>query len=144
MKIEFTVKKETQTAHRFCKYIIRWLRNDICKLYNKPSLQMRLMLLESADWITWKGKSKKINPSEFVNHASECLSYTVRNNHFIIYVDENKLLPGTYTPIYKLMRFIDYGNENIQGVMLFSSIFYKYQKSIYDYWFAYKILSQQK
>ena len=144
MNIQFSVKKQTQLSHRFCKYIIRWIKHDLKHKRNREALQLRLDLLQFASWIHWIGEPRVVTASEFINAVNECISYTVRKNTFIIYVDENKMLTGTYTPVSKIMRFVDYGNEAVSGTMFFASIFLKYEKSIQDYWFAYKIRAQQK
>lgn len=142
--IELRVKKETQTAHKFCKYIIHWIKKDFMAGRNRESIQLRLDLLQNASWMKWIGKPKKITAESFISYVNSCLSYTVRQNNFLIYIDDRKLLPGSYTPISKVIRYIDYGNELVPGCMFFTSILRGYRKSIDTFWFAFKIKTQSK
>lgn len=142
--IEFKVKKQTQTAHRFCKYIIHWIKRDFKSRRNREAIQLRLDLLQHASWMKWIGNPHKIDAETFVSYVNSCLSYTVRQNTFIIYIDDRKVLPGTYTPISKVLRYVDYGNELVPGCMIFTSILRSYRKSIDTFWFVYKLKAQSK
>lgn len=144
MIIEFKVNKVTQTSNRFCRYILKWIKHDILTKRGKKAIQMRLDLLPYMHWMSWVGKPHNISADMFIRQVANSISYTIRNNTFIIFIDEYRVLPGTYTPILKIVKYIDYGNELVAGTMFFSSVMLIYRKRIYDYWFAYKLRAQQK
>lgn len=144
IQIEFKSKHETRVSHIFCKYIIKCIQKDFKSKRSYDSLQLRLDLLQYADWMRWIGKPYKIDARTFINYVCNSVSYTVRQNNFIIYIDDRKFLPGTYTPILKVLRYVDFGNELVPGCMFFSSILLAYSKKIYDYYNSFITITQSK
>lgn len=144
MTIEFTVKHVTPLVHNFCKYIIKWIRHDIRSRRDVFKLKQRLDLLPYMAFVDWVGKPRTFTHWEFIELVCSCVSYTIRKGTVLFYIDDHKLLPGSYTPILKVIRYIDYGTEFIPGAMFFTPVWIKYKKSMAKYWLAYKILAQSK
>lgn len=143
MNITFEVKNPNDIAVLFCRYIIRWLKREIVRDTNFESVQLRLDLLQLASWVHWVHKPQKIDAKQFVRLVINSLVYERRKNRYTITIDRHKLFPGTLTPLYKVVKFVDIGNDVIKGSYFLKHKEVKYQYNIYDYWAAFKIRLQR-
>lgn len=145
MKLEFSLPVNKPIgSQRFCEFIIKWLRADICRQTNMQKLQTRVDLLLSASWIDWIRKPTKLDAMSVCKTIVQCFEYKNHQSHYIIYLNPNKLFPGTRTPVERISRFLDKGNDIVKGTYFISSILLHYRKSIYRYWRAFCLRSQFK
>lgn len=143
MKISFELPSEVRRhSILFVRLLVKCLRNDISELFRSPKVKMRASLMLASTWIDWEQRPAKVDIEMLEKCVRNSVQYRRHNNSFYIGFDANLLLPGTRTPIYRIIRFINYGNEDIKGCYLFSKLFLKYQKNIYKYWRAYFLRSQ--
>lgn len=145
MRLHFSLPlKKPIGSRNFCEFIIRWIRSDILTKTNLDKLQIRVDMLSSASWIDWLSKPKKLDARNVCNQVIQCFEYKKQKNEYVIYLNPYKLFPGTRTPIEKIARFLDKGNDAVSGTYFISSILSKYNKSIYKYWRAFCLRSQFK
>lgn len=142
--IELRVKKQTLTAHRFCRYLIKWIKRDFRSKRNCDALQLRLDLLGIMPFVTWSSSNHNISADSFIDQLCNCVEYTVRKNNFIIYINTAKLLRGTLNTVEQITRYVDYGTTIVPGSMMFTGILSKYQRNLDKYWLAYKIQTQSR
>lgn len=143
MTIEFDLPKTTKNSYKFCNYIVTWLKRELLQC-NLEAIELRLALLEHATWIKWIDRTHPIiSARRFLRILSECICWTCVRGHFIIYIDNRRLFPGTYNTVEQVMRFINFGNELLPGCYFLSRIMLRYQARIYDYWFAFRIMTQK-
>lgn len=142
-RIRFELNRPQKIAIAFCTYIIRWLRVDITRSVDYEALQLRVDLLKVASWIDWRIEPSNLQAKEVVRIICNSLKWKQVRNSYIIYIDDSKCFPGTFTPIAKIARFLDCGNEVIKGSYFITSVMLRYQENIYDYWAGFKIRTQR-
>ena len=49
---------------------------------------------------------------------------------YIIQIDDKKFINGVYVSVYDICKFVNYGNFDVPGTMLFSNIFDETQKNL--------------
>ena len=143
MMIVFFCNKVTKLHTGFIKYLLKWLKHEIYRSANIRAIQVRLNLLPYANWISWKGKPHQIDANVFVQSVLNCFFWRYSKGQLIIKFDTHRIFPGTNNTVYQIMRFINYGNDAMSGTYFVSNIVNKYQKSIYDYFFAYRLRMQK-
>ena len=144
MNISFQIKNPNQIANIFCRYIIRWIRVDLVRETNFNSVQLRLDLLQYASWVNFNnGKFQRISAKRFIQLVCDSLIYQKRKNTYTITINKNKLFPGTTTPLYKIVKFVDIGNDIVRGSYFLKRLEIKYTDNIYDYWASFKIRLQR-
>lgn len=141
MKIEFKLtssnKKELAIIDDFCNLIVSNIKSDILNNTNLHKLSLYEDSIINADWIDWIRKPKYINMAKLIRYIVNHITYKSRKKHrYIIYID-NKLIPNSKTPIDRLARFLDKGNEEYKGTFFISKVFMKYSINIDKYWKSY-------
>ncbi len=142
MRIRFELKKPSRLGNAFCNYIIKWLRTELLRNCDYTSIQLRLDLLQLSSWIDWMTPSHKVTSREFIRLVCQNIKWRRVRNSYIIYIDEHIMFPGTRTPLYRIVKFVDNGNELVRGTFFLTILFSKYQQHIYEYWSAFKIMTQ--
>lgn len=142
--IYFECNKLTRVRVSFIKYLLKWLKFDIYNKSNRRAIQARLDLLPYSSWIKWvDNKNKSINVNAFLRIVTECFFWKYAKNYLIIDFDKSRIFPGTNNTVDQIMRYVNYGNDAVNGTYFVSNVVHKYQKSIYDYFFAYRIRVQK-
>lgn len=143
MKLNFELSlKKPIGSRNFCKFIIKWLQRDIQNQSNMQKLQIRVDMLPLMDWFSWKSKPQKLSAKHVCQVISQNIEVKKQKSMYIIFLNPYRLFPGTNTPIERIARFLDKGNEVVSGTYFISSILSKYKKSIYKYWRAFQLRSQ--
>lgn len=121
---------EMQLVPEFCKYLKHMLLVKLNTKINRRKLSLRLQYIENeVDWINWI-KNKKYNTSvqDIVDAITQAIVATeYKDNIWKIEVNQNVLIPNTYTSIDKLIRFINFGDNVCKGTGMFTNLEHEYR-----------------
>ncbi len=113
---------------------IYWLRDQMIEYINTPiirkKIQLRINYLYKVKWIKWE-KIKYIDVESIMNTFYQSITYKqLKNNTWVIKLDDNIRIPGTYTPMSRLIRFLNSGDINNKGIGLINKIneYYNHNK----------------
>lgn len=140
MKIEFKVEHNSRKMARiFCQDVIRDLQRRICTEYNYYKMKIRVDSLVDAEWMRWKTKPRSLSVRNVMKIISNNFIYNNYGTSYIIYQNPRKLFPNSETPIYRVLRFLDYGNESIRGTYFVSTLMRYYQNNIYKLFYTFQL-----
>ena len=91
---------------------------------NRRKIELRLdYLLNKVDWIDWKKSKYEITVSELMSAIQRSIIWQKkRKNIFNIIIDTNVLIPHSYTPIEKFIKFLEYGNNKFKATGIISTL----------------------
>lgn len=149
MKIEFKLNssdnKELELVDDFCKSLISNIKSDILKSANFNKIKLYEDALLNAKWINWIKKPKRINMINLIKYIVDKITYRSRKKHrYIIYIKPTIMLPGSKTPLERVARFLDKGNEVYKGTFFINKVFMKYRVNINNYWKSYVSIKLKK
>lgn len=149
MRIEFHLeskdKDELSLAEDFCKLLVSNIKEDILRYTNYNKLELYEDSLINSNWINWKHKPSSINMKKLIKYIANSITYKSGRKHkYVIYIKSTIMLPNSYTPLERVARFLDKGNEIYRGTFFISKIFMKYRANIKKYWRSYISIKLKK
>lgn len=124
-----TTRKEKQIMPQFCRFLIDKIYEELNTPLNRRKIQLRINYMYKTKWITWSSK-KYTDVQTIMDNIYKSFKYNkLRNNVWVIDIDNVMVLKGTLTPISRIVRFINSGDININGTGMFSKIENKYRST---------------
>lgn len=130
-----TSKEEKEIMLEFGDWLCEQIYSDINTYINRRKIQLKIPYLYQVNWISW-ANSKYIDTEMIMNsiHTS-LIAKPQRNNICKLIIDNNVLIPNTYTSIDKLIRFLNFGDTIYKGSGMFTTIIHKYNnKKLNNLW----------
>ena len=127
-RFENLANEEKELLPEFFKQLKKILMNEITPTV-KLKIAIRVPYLYKVNWILWK--TKKIEVDDIINAIYKAIKiYSTQDNIYKVVIDENATIPNTYSPLNRLVRFLEYGDINYKGLGLFTRIehLYNYKK----------------
>lgn len=115
---------ERQLIPDFCEWLCTQLYSTIDTKINRRKIQLRMKYLMSVSWIQWN-KSKKYETTvlNIMQAIYESFTYVPKkDNIYEIKIDDNILIPNSYTSISRLIRFLNYGDINNKATGIFTKL----------------------
>lgn len=131
-------EKEYSIIPDFCKWLCEQIFIRINTKVNRRKIQLRLKYLYTVPWIKWN-KHRYIETETIINTIHKCLTFKqYRKNVWRIITEPNTLIPGTKTSMDRLIRFINYGDNEMRATGMFTLIqrYYTYNE-IQNLWQLY-------
>ena len=121
-------EKEYKIMEDFCVWLIRKMSQEINTKINRRKIQLRIPYLYKVDWIQWENKKKDLT----VDILLQCIFNSIsvqryRKNIWKIQTNNKILIPGTYTSIDRFIRFLNYGDNHINGTGIFTKLEQNYR-----------------
>ena len=113
---------EVKQVSDFCNWLCNVIFAKINSKINKLKIDSRLdYILYKVTWINWKSNKEKITVNQIMETIFESLTYKeYRNNIWKLEINSDILIPYSNSSIERLVRFLDYGNNDVKGMGLFS------------------------
>lgn len=146
LQFQFTniTDEEAKLIPEFCNFLKIKIISELNTKVNRKKVQLRLKYIqEKATWISWqKGKKYELSIKDIFDTISQSMIYKAyKNNIYKIEIDSNMLIPYTYTSIDRLVRFLNFGDNECYATGIFTNIEHKYNHNqLYVLW-AYYVLS---
>lgn len=110
----------------YCEFILDKINETIAQKADPRKYKVREELILKSSLISWRGDPpKSIDLMHLVCH---CLSLKRIKGEYVITLNEYRLVPKSRTKLSKLIRLLEYGNEEIPPYPLIRSILVYYQK----------------
>lgn len=126
--LQFQITNITEDERRlipdFCEWLCTQLYSTIDTKINRRKIQLRMKYLMSVSWIQWN-KSKKYETAvlDIMQAIYESFTYVPKkDNIYEIKIDDNILIPNSYTSISRLIRFLNYGDINNKATGIFTKL----------------------
>lgn len=140
MRIDFTLigqdSEEMSIMDKFCIFFVKKIREELHYSIVENKLNVREKDLLDSGWINWIGeKPDSINMVKLIDYIIDNIICIKRkNNTYSILVNPRKNLPGSYTKLERIARFIDKGNEKTPPTLVFTKVFNRYRDNLKLYW----------
>ena len=123
---------------------LNWLCNKIylylCRSVNRKKIRLRLNYLKKVNWINWID-NKDISVNEIMLAIKNSLKVSRKKTIWEISFNDNVMIPHTRTPITRLIRFLDYGDNKVHGTGMIQYIKRRFSViQLNKWWIAYIIL----
>lgn len=128
MQFQFvgTNEYESELIPEFCEWISNQIFQEIDTNNNKLKIKNKIKYLYTVPWIRWS-TNKKTDADTIMSTIRKSISYRkLKDNTWNIYINDSIRLKNTYTSISRLVRFIDYGDTNINATGMFSIAYKNY------------------
>lgn len=121
---DIDTSKEFELMDDFCKWLCDQIYNTINTSINRRKLSLRMNHLYEISWINWdKNHKYDTGVSNIMHSIYKSITYTRhKNNLWIISIDANILIPNTYTSIDRLIRFLNYGDNQYKATGIFTKL----------------------
>lgn len=114
---------------KFALYIFRKMKEELrykVRRYHRK-YEVRESLVLSSTLVKWNGKV----PSHLnlPNYVENCLTLSYSYGDFYIKVDDRQLIRGSRTPVFLLIKMLEYGTEEIPRFPLVRKLFDYYSNN---------------
>lgn len=124
---QFGSEKEYEIIPDFCEWLGNQMFEYINTKINRKKIELRINYLYKVPWIKWATKSSYIDVEMIMKAIYQSITFEeYRNNLWKINIDENVLIPNTYTSISRLVRFINYGDNKTRATGMFTNLVHKF------------------
>ena len=124
---QFGSEEEYEIIPDFCEWLGNQMFEYINTKINRKKIELRINYLYKVPWIKWATKSSYIDVEMIMKAIYQSITFEeYRNNLWKINIDENVLIPNTYTSISRLVRFINYGDNKTRATGMFTNLVHKF------------------
>ena len=126
----------------FCKFLISCIQVDLQEqIHNKRNKLLDSHLNKLNDFINSPQSGyqkrcygvKQLDIREIITQGIHNLTYEKSGGKYMIVIDPNANIPGTFISIKSACKLINYGNLIIRGTLIFNNEFKKIEDHIEDY-----------
>lgn len=131
----------------FCNFLIECIQTDIQEqTYNRKNKLLCSQFDKLNEFLNSSQSGyqkrfygiKQLDVREIIIQGLYNLIYQKHGRNYIITIDQNATIPGTFIPIKNACKLINYGNLLISGTRIFNKEFDKIEHNIEDYIKLYK------
>jgi hypothetical protein len=140
MNVEFNISvmsnQEKSLMHSFLYVLLNDIKNGVKNNIIAPKMNIRednLLNLTYIDWVNNKPSHIDMVSLAFLI-ANSIVCVRLRDNIYSIEISRRINMPHTRTRLYKIAKFLNFGDEYTMPTLFISSVFYKYSKNINRYW----------
>lgn len=144
LKVEST---DPSLQEHFCQYLIHLISvKVIAKISNQKDFPLQIRLRQFNDYLNSDMFPRKkdiyglkhLNVIDILVQGALNLRYLKNDGNYLICIDKNQLIPGTFIKIVDICKLVDYGNLGLKGLKIFDSIMREVEENIEDYIRDYK------
>lgn len=118
-------EKELQLVPEFCEFLIQNISSKLGNKIIRKKIDLRLKYIqEKVDWIQWdKSKKYETTASDLIRAVVDSLvAVPYKDNVWKIETDLNTLIPNSYTPVERFIRFLNYGDNTVKATGIFTKL----------------------
>lgn len=109
--IEYGNTEESKELLNFGYYICDLIYSEINTKLIRKKIQLRIPYLYTVNWIQWK--RKYIDVEDIMKTIYESLEVKPERYNYVIYINEETIIPNSVTKADKLIRFLDVGDMKV-------------------------------
>ena len=115
-------EEELDLIPEYCEWLCEQIYARINTDINRRKIQVRFNYLYKVSWLHWVNK-RTLNVNSIMNTVRNSLIYEQhRKGIWRIKLNTNVLIPNTYTPMDRLFRFLEYGDNNIKAIGMIAKV----------------------
>lgn len=109
--IEYGNTEESKQLIDFGYYICNLIYSELNTKLIRKKIQLRIPYLYTVNWIQWK--RKYIDVDDIMKTIYESLEVKPERYNYVIYINEETIIPNSITKADKLIRFLDAGDMKV-------------------------------